>query len=139
MKNFKNEMLNRIPWITLTFFISILSGAIGNIVQHNDPSGFCLFAVELAGCCIGLYVVTYLVELIPFRHYIAFHITNALSCYVFFMGCAYFFHFFGFRLSNIFVVTIQFIIFYIILTALIIYDYRKKSKQINDLIQKKQQ
>lgn len=139
MKNFKNAMIDRIPWIALTFFISILIGSIGNIAQNNDPSGFCLFAVEFAGCSIGLYIVTYLVELIPFKRNITYHITNALSCYVFFMGCAYFFHFFGFRLSNIIVTTIEFVLIYIAITAYIIYDYKKKSKQINDLIQKKQQ
>lgn len=138
MKNFMNDMIDRIPWITLVYFINILIAATVNIVQHNDPTGFCLFAVELACCCIGIYVVNYLVNLIPFKHNIAFHITNALACYTFFMGCGYFFHFFGFRLSNIIRVTIIFIILYIILTAFINYDYKRKSKQINDLIQKKQ-
>lgn len=139
MKNFFNRMIDMIPNITLLFFFVIMIAAIGNIVQHNDPSGFCLFVVEFAGCCIGLYVVNYLVDLIPFKHYITFHITNALSCYIFYMGCAYFFHFFGFRLSNIIVNTIGFIILYINLAVYISYDYRRKSKQINALIQKKQQ
>lgn len=139
MKKFKNAMVNRIPWITLTFFIIMLIVSIENIMQQSDSAIFGLFTLELAGCCIGLYIVTYLIDLIPFQHYFTYHIVNALACYIFYMGCAYFFHFFGFRLSNIIMYTIEFIIIYIILTAIITHDYKRKSKQINDLIQNKQQ
>lgn len=137
MKNFINEIINRIPRISLTFTIGVLYAAIINLINGNEAEGFCRFVVGYAGCCIGIYLITYLVEFIPFKSNVLYHTINALLCYSFFMGCSYLFKFFDFDMYQVLSATLVFFIMYIALSAYIISDYRRKSKEINDLLSKK--
>jgi fatty acid desaturase len=125
------------PNLCITFTLAIIYAAFINITNNNDPTGFHKFILQFAGvlCLIG--IANYFFEKLELKNWSTQMVIEFLMNYLIFMVAGYFLEWFGFRIPNIIIITIVFVIIF----AYVMLHTNKLLKQdeewINKLLEKR--
>jgi fatty acid desaturase len=98
--------------------------------MDNDPTLYHSFILELVGMLGLVGVIDYLLNKIEFKKWVHFWILQGTINYVVFLAAGYFLNWFGFRISNIIIYTITFLISFLT----IVYNTYKIQKQEEEMI-----
>lgn len=135
MKTFHKYYL---PSICFVFTLSVLFSSLYNIIYNNDPTGYHGFVIQLIVYILLSSLVPFVFSHIEFKHWLIQSILCTLIQYSIFLIIAYIFKWFRFRLSNILIFTIIFII--ITILAILRNDRiaRQEDEWINKRIQERE-
>jgi hypothetical protein len=79
------------------------------VINNGDPTGYPVFIIEFAACCAVIGIVSYFLDKVNFKNPLLNTLANFILNYGLFLIAGYYLKWFGFRLSNIILVTIIFI------------------------------
>ncbi len=106
-----------LPNICMAFTFVIILASINNLINNNDPTGYHMFVLQFAVLLVVIHVVSYLINKIDFKNdRLQVGIVYCMN-YAIFLTMAYFLNWFGFRILNIIMFTIVFIIISVCLTV----------------------
>lgn len=106
-----------LPNLCMTFTFSAIYASIFNLINNNDPTGYHSFILQFVAFLIIIYTANYLINKIEFKNeHLQLGIIHCLN-YGIFMTLSYVLKWFGFRISNIIIYTIIFIIISAFITA----------------------
>ena len=114
-----------IPNICMTFTLIIVFTSINNLINNNDPTGYHVFVLQFVALLVVTRAVIYLINKVDFKNE---HLQDGIVyCLIYgiFLTMAYFLRWFGFRISNIIIFTI----IYIVITAGLTIHNAKISKE----------
>jgi fatty acid desaturase len=123
--------------LCISFTLTVVSAAIWNIIEGNDPTGFMTFILQLGVFLSVIISIDYLIERLYFKNWFLQIGLVFLINYSIYMGCAFFLHWYGFRIVNIFIATLIFIVIFSVVVIRNIRLYKQEEKWINRMLEKR--
>ncbi len=123
-----------LPSLAITFMLSILISVAWNIILGAGVNDYFMFIIQLIVFLILIQIIDYFISKINFKNYLGYFTAANSIYYIVFLSFGYVFHWFGFRVSNIIMNTISFLI----VTSFIHYHFHRlfamEAEEINRLI-----
>jgi hypothetical protein len=126
-----------IPSVSIAFTCSVVFSAIINIANGYDSNGYFSFILQLLVFLIGCVTIDAIICKTPIANsYLSHLIVEAIVLYSTFMLVSYFFHWFGFHIDRVIIVTLIFFFIYAAIQFYFFKLYQLEADQINQLIEK---
>lgn len=118
------------PNLCISYTMAVICSSIVKVINYKDSGLSSLFLLELAGLLTIIGIVDFLITRINFKNWILPIGISFVVNYCIYLLVAYFFHWFGFRFSNI----LMFSLMYVAIFILLYYHTSKTMKQDEERI-----
>lgn len=123
------------PNLCISFTFVIIYASINNILDNNDPTGYHVFVIQLVGYLIIAYMINFFIQKIELKNSFVQSAIIFVINYILFMLSAYFFYWFGFRISNIIINSLLFLLIFTFVTFHSYKVIKQDEVRINKLLE----